>query len=54
MRNVDAIVGPATNTLLLAASSSVLALMLSVALLESYTRLPALHLARPRGLLACL
>ena len=44
MRNVDAIVGPATNTLLLAASSSVLALMLSVALLESYTRLPRVWL----------
>ncbi len=39
-RNTEAIIGPASNTLVLAAVSSLLALVLSVALLESHKRLP--------------
>ncbi|MEM9604956.1 MAG: ABC transporter permease [Pseudomonadota bacterium] len=44
VRNLDAILAPALNTLVLAGASSALALVLSVALLESYQRLPRVWL----------
>jgi putative thiamine transport system permease protein len=43
-RNLDVILSPAGNTLVLAAASSVLALLLSVAFLQSHQRLPRLWL----------
>lgn len=43
-RNLDVVLSPAGNTLVLAATSSVLALVLSVAFLQSHQRLPRLWL----------